>query len=292
MEDNQAKILYNKGVQYNSEGVYKLAISNFLKSLEIDPNSIETHFDLGVAYINNKEYDLALESFNTVLKLNQDEVCAYSNIALAYLRKGDFQQSIEYYNKVLSYKPEDLDTFIDLAYAYVKNKQYDEAIELYNKALKHGSHRFKAQEGLNTALNLKNSQEEKVNKEQLDESLKDFFKKPEKTPEHYFNLAVNYVKERNLDLAIEALRSCLKIKPYYPQASQLLDKLFKIKEQTPVNKIVNYKDLTDCFNLGVCFFNAQNYQLALDKFKECIQIDPNHRGTIEYLKKIKEQLAE
>jgi len=300
MDNTEAKLHYNKGVQYNNEGKYKLAINNFLKALELEPNFIEAQFDLGVTYINEKEYNSAIESFNKVLKLNENEVCAYSNLALAYLRKGDYNASIEHHKKVLLIKPGDLDTYMDLAYAYVKNQQYDEAIDLYNITVKHGSHYLKAKEGLNTALNMKKGHQTcnevvKTKKEEIEPK-----EKSNKSRDDYFDLAVNCVKEQNFDLAIENLRKCLKMEPDYTKATMLLDKIFKIKQQlantpnvqeekkTSVLSPSDYKVLNDSYNLGISFFNAKHYDLALEKFKECLQIDPNHEDSKEVLRKILE----
>lgn len=306
LSNPEFKIHYNKGIKYNDEGKYNLAVVNFEKALECDPDCIEAHFDLGAVYINKKDYDLAIKSFNNVLRLNPNEVTAYVNIALAYLRIGDFGNSIESYKKALTINPEDIDTVVDLAYAYVKNQQYDEAIELYNKAMNYGSHRFKAKEGLDQALNLKGYYEqnkaekpaekqvettEKISIENNEEEIKDHH-------EHY-EIAVNFVKQNDFEAAIENLRKCIRLEPHFTKAKALLDKLYILKEKAgnnlPVKKetlitsppaYVNQKDLRDAYTIGVCFFNAQNYDMAEEKFRDCLQIDPNHEESQEYLKKI------
>lgn len=289
-ENRESKILYNKGVEFNKAGQYKLAISNFLRSLELDNTFIEAHFDLGAAYINNKDYDLAIESFNQVLRLSENETSAFSNIALAYLRKNDLAKSIEYYQKVLEFEPDDPDTFMELAYAYVKNSQFDEAIELYKKAMKFGTHLLKAKEGLNTALNMKNCPEPVIEEKEPEVDADDQEQAVilTESPDHYFELAINFVKEQNFDSAIENLRNCLKINPKYTKATMLLDKIFQLKQQKASGGTQPAPNtaFNELFNAAASFLQQKNYDMALVKFNQCLQIDPNNQQTKEIIKKI------
>ena len=314
--ENDAKYYYNKATNYNDEGKYSLAIDNFKKALSMDPNSFEIIFNLGIAYINKKEFDLAIESFENVLKFSPDEPAAYSNMALAYSKKHDFDSAIKYYKKVLELEPEDTSAFKDLGDAFVKNRQYNEAIEYYEKFLKSHPTSFIVKESLQTAINLKNklgsggaSEDETavpIHTQEPDNL-------PRKSSEEYLNEAVAFIKDQKIDSAIEALRSCLKINPDNTKASDLLNKLFKLKQvsgntetkpqtekqenntgaenQSPSEPaFIDYTKANEHFTLGLAYYNVNNYNMALDHFKKCIEINPNDFNCKKYIADVTSKL--
>jgi len=313
MSENDSKFYYNKGIIYNEEGKYGLAVDNFKTALSFEPDSFEINFNLGVAYINKKEYSLAIECFKNVLEKSPDEVAALSNIALAYAKNNDFNTAINFYKKVLVLKPDDTPTFKDLGDAYTKNKQYDNAIECYQDFLKVHPTSFIVKESLNTAMNLKKNQEiTKISNEPvIKKETLSISGEEEKPAEEYFELAVNYVKDQNFDKAIENLRKCLKINSNYPNAYDLLNKLFKVKEKfnnigieqqnikpdlqgNKFEKIktsespsfIDYRKSNEFFTLGVAYYNAKNYDLALENFRKSREINPNDKTCNDYILEI------
>ena len=310
MAENDANFYYNKGINYNEDGKYGLAVDNFKLALSMDPDSIEINFNLGVAYINKKEYSIAIECFKTVLQKSPDETAALSNIALAYAKINEFNTAINYYKKILAIKPDDVPTFKDLGDTYTKNRQYDEAIENYREFLKIHPTSFLVKESLNTALNLKKNQAGiKADQEPaINKQLRSNSGENDKSASEYFDLAVNYVKEQNFDTAIENLRKCLTINSNHPNAYDLLNKLFKIKEKSNTNAtlpkkeppatepvkteppktptFIDYRRFNEFYTLGVAYYNAQNFEMALENFKQGNQINPDDKTCNEYISKI------
>jgi len=313
MSENDSKFYYNKGIIYNEEGKYGLAVDNFKTALSFEPDSFEINFNLGVAYINKKEYSSAIECFKIVLKKSQDEVAALSNIALAYAKNNDFDTAVNYYKKVLELKPDDTATFKDLGDAYTKNKQYDNAIECYQNFLKIHPTSFIAKESLNTAMNLKkNHVKTNIPNESVVKNESQPISREEVKPaEEYFELAVNYVKEQNFDKAIENLRKCLKINSNYPNAYDLLNKLFKVKEkfnninfekqnikslaqEITFQKIdapkssffIDDRKFNEFFTMGIAYYNAKNYNLALENFQNSQKINPSDKTCADYISEI------
>ena len=313
MSENDAKFYYNKGIIYNEEGKYGLAIDNLKTALSMEPDSMEINFNLGVAFMNKKEYTPAIECFKKVLILSPDEVAALSNLALAYAKINDFNQAIDNYKRVLELNPEDIPTFKDLGDVYTKNKQYDEAIEYYQKFLKAHPTSFVVKDSLNTAINLKKNQVGIKNDNAAVVKNETPTVKDEeiKSAEEYFELAVNCVKEQEFDTAIENVRKCLKIDSDYPNAYDLLNKLFKIKEKfgnnepvkqnikpiLPENNLekketpkapmfIDYRKFNEFFTLGVAYYNAQNYSMALENFQKGSDINPNDKACNDYISEI------
>ncbi len=307
MSEMDAKYYYNKGIIYNEEGKYGLAIDNFKNALALNPESIEINFNLGVAYINKKEYVPAIECFKFVLEKTPDEVAALSNIALAYAKNSDFNSAINYYQKVLLITPDDSPTFKDLGDAYTKNKQYDKAIEYYEKFLKIHPTSFVVKESLSTAINLKKNADGTIEKKEEPKVIQHqkTIVDNNKSADNHFNLAVNFVKEQDFDAAIENLRSCLKINPDYSGAYTLLNKLFKVKEKlssisagkqnikvnTPVDPIfIDYRKFNEYYTLGMAYYNAQNCRMALENFQKGLEINPSDQNCKNYINEIKSKM--
>lgn len=319
MSANDAKFYYNKGIIYNEEGKYGLAVDNYKTALSMEPESFEINFNLGVAYINKKEYVCAIECFKVVLGQSPDEVAALSNIALAYAKNNDYNPAIEYYKKLLVIKPDDIPTFKDLGDVYTKNKQYDNAIECYKTFLKAHPTSFVVKESLNTALNLKKNLGEiqKDSKPTVDKHIDSDTEQATsgytESAEEFYQLAVNFVKVQDLDAAIENLRKCLKINSNYPNAYDLLNKLFKIKEkfsnaepakrnieptlsQSSIKKeeqssFIDYRKFNQFYVLGMAYYNVQNYSVALEKFQKCLEIKPNDTKCNNYIFDIKSKIT-
>lgn len=315
--ERDAKFYYNKGTIYNGEGKFGLAIDNYKMSLSLDPDSIETHFNLGVAYINKKEYELAVECFKTVISKSPDEAAAYSNLALTYGKLSQYELAIINYKKVLELSPDDTSAFKDLGDVYTKNKQYDNAIECYQNFLKAHPTSFVVKESLHTAINLKKNAQgitENDNEPKKSPEIKpvhDESSETHETAETFFTNAVNYVKEQNFDLAIENLRKCLRIDSKYPSASDLLNKLFLIKEKLGDTKLqqpnvaavasvnvakpdvqpsqpsfIDYRKFNELYTLGVAYYNANNLNMAQENFRKALEVNPNDTSCRDYLSKI------
>jgi len=49
------------------------AIADFVKAVELNPNSIFGHFNLGIAYYNTGNKDMAVESFKNAARLGDED---------------------------------------------------------------------------------------------------------------------------------------------------------------------------------------------------------------------------
>jgi tetratricopeptide (TPR) repeat protein len=316
--NNDAKLYYNKGTIYNSEGKFGLAVDNFRKALECEPDSIEILFNLGVALINKKDFEPAVDCFQKVIELSPEEVAAYSNIALAYAKKYDYKNAIINYKKVMELEPSDTSTYKDLGDVYTKDKQYGLAIDNYNKYLEYNPHSAVVKESLKTAINLQKNMHPQApeNAPQQSQPVQPPCSVKEDTAEAYFSNAMCFVKEQKFDDAIDSLRACLKINSNYPNAYETLNKLFKIKEKMnsshqsmpqqppqrpavapqppPVAKpaqpaqpvFIDYMAFNQFFTLGVAYFNVGNDKMAMENFKRCLELNPTDMSAADYISKI------
>ena len=111
------------------------AITEYRKSLELDPYLAGARHNLGVAYLRKELYDEAISAFGKVLEIQPDDVLAQMNLGLAYRGKRLYKEAISLLKKVTESNPQDADAHYFLADAYGENGDYDEAIAAYGKAL-------------------------------------------------------------------------------------------------------------------------------------------------------------
>jgi tetratricopeptide (TPR) repeat protein len=71
---------YDLGNAPFQEGQLNEAVDQFLKALEINPNSFETHYNLGGALIQKGELDEAITQFQEILGLKHDFSPAQDNL--------------------------------------------------------------------------------------------------------------------------------------------------------------------------------------------------------------------
>ena len=59
----------------------------------LEPNSADTYITRGIAYGKNGEYDLAIADFSKAIELEPETLIAYKHRGVAYYNKGRFHPS-------------------------------------------------------------------------------------------------------------------------------------------------------------------------------------------------------
>jgi len=83
-----------------------MAIADFTKAIDLNPNDPTAYFRRGVAYINKgfkdvSAYPLAIADFTKVIELNPDDAKAYDNRGYAYALSGQYTLAVTDLNKAL-----------------------------------------------------------------------------------------------------------------------------------------------------------------------------------------------
>ena len=100
---SDAKIEYNKGIQFYQTGMYSQAADCFKKATEYDPNFIDAYFNLGSLLEYLKQDDDALNAFKQIILRKPDDYEAVYKAAELSKRTGNVEKAIMY----LSLIPED-----------------------------------------------------------------------------------------------------------------------------------------------------------------------------------------
>ncbi len=114
-EFNQAIVIApNYALAYNGLGLVQSALgqdveaeANFKKSIELQPNSSESHNNYGSFLCTRKRYDESITHFLAAVKnpLYATPNLAYANAGICADRKGDTKSAETYLNKALQLEP-------------------------------------------------------------------------------------------------------------------------------------------------------------------------------------------
>ena len=119
---------YNyRGVAYSNNGDLDCAVSDFTRSIEIDPKLVESYNDRAGVYFKQGKLDLAIADYNKAIEIEPTLIVPYFNRGLLYINRGDFTQAISDFTKVVEIKPKFIPAYTMLAELYCQLKEYDKA---------------------------------------------------------------------------------------------------------------------------------------------------------------------
>lgn len=109
--------------------IYRKALHEFDKVIELDPNNYRAYFWRGRAYIKVERYNEATVDFEMVIKLKPDYAEAYDNLGWLYMQLDDYNESIKYLSKSLELKPNDGWTYYTRGRCYFQKGDLQKALK-------------------------------------------------------------------------------------------------------------------------------------------------------------------
>ena len=122
-----AKTLTIRGLIYLSKREYDLAITDWTKAIELDPDDAVAYLNLGVVYAGKRDFEAAIADYNKAIDLAPENASAYNNRGVAYAGKRDFEAAIADYNKAIDLAPEDADVYCNRGEAWLHLKEWKKA---------------------------------------------------------------------------------------------------------------------------------------------------------------------
>ena len=102
--------------------------------LEIDPGSVNGHFQLGMSLLAQKRYDEAAATFQHATSLKRDFGPAFFNLGFALAKSGKPREGVSAFQEAIRHNPEMLDAYILLADLHVQLGQKAEATQVADQA--------------------------------------------------------------------------------------------------------------------------------------------------------------
>ncbi len=99
----KSKDYYNRGVVRFKKGENDRALSDFTKTIKMNPRFAMAYYYRGMAYHRKKEYDKAITDYTKAIEINQQRFAvAYAERALIYYVKKEYDKAWEDIHKAES----------------------------------------------------------------------------------------------------------------------------------------------------------------------------------------------
>ena len=131
---HKARPYSHLGTAYNDQGNMTLAISEYNKSLELDPNDVQTINDRGNVYAKQGNYAKAIVDFTKAIEMSPNFAEPYYDRGLVLSIQGNFTQAIADYSKAIELNPHFADAYNNRAVSYFQLKDYKNAWDNLHKA--------------------------------------------------------------------------------------------------------------------------------------------------------------
>jgi len=125
---------YNRGVVHKLNGHPLLAIADYTKALELEPEHYKALSNRGSVYSELERYKEAFDDFNKAIGIAPDQSTAYFNRGFTYTKLGDYEKAIADFTKVTVIQPNDVDAYRHRAKSYYRSQELDKAREDLRKA--------------------------------------------------------------------------------------------------------------------------------------------------------------
>lgn len=132
---NDPKVLWDKGIENYKNKNYKIAIENFSKVIETNPNFEEAYRYRGLSNIQIENYIIAINDFNKLIELNPNLANNYLLRGIVKSKLNDISGAIKDNKKAIELNPNFSMAYNNLAWDYFKLKKYNEALIFANKAI-------------------------------------------------------------------------------------------------------------------------------------------------------------
>ncbi|MBT4890430.1 MAG: tetratricopeptide repeat protein, partial [Rhodospirillales bacterium] len=278
-EEQAQKInkLLDHAVQFRSTGDLSNAEICYRQIIEIDPNSVDAHFNLGRVLDELGRHEDAVSSYRDALRFNPDHAESYNNLGLTLWKLGKADEIIECYCKAIDINPEYTEAYINLGCAFNDIGMYDRAIASYLKAITLTTEVTDAY--INLAVIFKEQYK-------LDDAIFNYHRRIlEDTPNQLDALnqlgeVARYAGE--YEIAINLFSKALTIDPNISGVHFNLGRTFSELDK-PDEAIFHYcaaidrnPNFTEAYiNLGSIFYNLEKYDKAVVNFTKAISINPD-----------------
>jgi len=220
-------------------GDHAVAEANYLKSLELNPENINSHSRLGSLYMKQKDYDKAEVQFKAVLKDDPKNSFAHNELGNIYKERGDYANAEKEFREFMKYDPTNFHAYHNLGYIYLHLKEFDKAEEVFIDLLKIANKKEKEHKEKVDAVT---SASEKdyigrvhanlgnlySGKKEFDKAEKEFLKVVEINPQDikgHLSLGNIYLRLNKNDLALKEYETALNLSPDAPGLKEKVQQL-------------------------------------------------------------------
>ncbi len=232
----------NRGILSRRQQKYKLALDDYNKAIELNPNFAGAYNNRGNIYYYQQKYELALADFNKAIELDSKSAEAYNNRGVLYSEQKKYELALADYNQAIEINPNYAEAYYNRGLLYDNQKKYDLALSDYSKAIDINPNYAEA----------------------------------------YYNRGGLYKDLGKYDLALSDYDKAIKINPNYAEAYNNRGNLYQDQQKyelalSDYSKAIDINhDLAEAYlGRGNLYRDLQKYDLALSDFSKAIEINRN-----------------
>ena len=135
LEPNDANAYYNRGLSKGKLGEYFAAISDFDKAIQLKPNDAEAYIGRGLAKTGLGQHFAAISDYDKAIQLKPDYAFAYYNRGNAKAALDRPFAAISDFDKAIQLKPDDANAYGNRGLSKGKLGEYFAAISDFDKAI-------------------------------------------------------------------------------------------------------------------------------------------------------------
>ena len=135
---DSAAIRMSFGRAYAQYGYPEQAILEFKKAIAKDPKTLGAHYSLGASYVLSMgeiNFPLAVAEFHKELEINPDDYYSHSQLGYIDLSQHKLDDAVTELTKATALNPADPDAFLSLGQAYFELNKYPEAEAALRKSI-------------------------------------------------------------------------------------------------------------------------------------------------------------
>jgi protein O-mannosyl-transferase len=119
---------YNLGRAYESKSLLDKAITEYERTISIDPGNFKTYNNLGNIFWAKGLYDQAIIYYTKALEVNQNNAIIYYNRGLLYALTNNHKRAIEDYSRAIQIDPKFINAYKNRGQSYIRLNKFDFAL--------------------------------------------------------------------------------------------------------------------------------------------------------------------
>ncbi len=127
--------MLNRGIWYSENNEEEKAITDYKKSLKINPDYDLTYYNIGLIFSKRKEFDKAIKYYDSAIIINENPKFL-KNRAKAYTEIEQYALAVQDYYRIININGGDENVFLNMGFINIIVGNYELAISDLNKCLK------------------------------------------------------------------------------------------------------------------------------------------------------------
>ncbi len=131
----ESLIYVNRGRGYSERGQYLMALNDYDRAINLDPQSEKAYNNRGVIYGKQGYDEKALSDFDQVIFMNPENSQAFNNKGMIYYMRQQYHQALQQFDQAIGRDRFNAVAYFNRGNVYKELRQWQQALADYDQAL-------------------------------------------------------------------------------------------------------------------------------------------------------------